>query len=239
MSNFSGAGFYGKIPTLGDFVCRRLPKRPFVDVWDVWLQEVIAQSKAQLGANWLNIYLTSPVWRFALSDGICGPNPWMGVMIPSVDKVGRYFPLTIAVALPRHTNLLNISQPMATWLAEAETLALSALADPFDFENFDRCVEALATPVDFDEITPPIAQANSLTGALRIPIHNHIQPHRDLAKYLLDQQYAQYSVWWSNGSELIEPSLSVCKGLPAKQLYSALLDGNWNSNGWHEPVSSR
>ncbi|MFC1750629.1 type VI secretion system-associated protein TagF [Pseudomonadota bacterium] len=236
MASFSSAGFYGKIPNLGDFVCRRLPKRPFVETWDDWLQNVIAQSKEELGGQWLNIYLTSPIWRFALSEGICGPNPWMGVMIPSVDKVGRYFPLTIAVSLPRHINPLNVTQPMATWLGEAENLALSTLQENFNFDHFDKCVEQMDSPVDFEGITPVMAQGNIATGALHIPIHNHIQPHRDLAKYLLDQNYGQYSVWWTTGSELIEPSFSVCRGLPAKELYSALLDGSWNAHGWHQPV---
>lgn len=236
MASFSSAGFYGKIPSLGDFVSRRLPKRPFVETWDYWLQTVIAQSKSQLGDNWLNIYLTSPVWRFALSENICGPNPWMGIMIPSVDKVGRYFPLTVAVSLPRHTNMLNITQAMATWLAEAERIALTALDDQFDFEQFDISIEQMDSPVDFDETKPSIAQGNMVTGALHFPIHNHIQPHRDLAKYMLDQNYGKYTVWWTNGSELIKPSFSVCKSLPTKELFSALLDGNWNMHGWHEPV---
>jgi len=233
---YSSAGFYGKIPCLGDFVCRRLPKRPFVDTWDNWLQASIAQSKQQLGNDWLNIYLTSPVWRFALSEGICGLSPWMGIMIPSVDKVGRYFPLTVAISLPRHTNPLNITQSMAMWLSEAERLALSALDDAFNFEHFDKAVEQLPSPVEFEEIQPSMSQGNSATGALHFPIHNHIQPHRDLAKYLLDQNYGQYSVWWTQGSERIAPSFSTCKGLPALEHYSALLDGQWNAHGWHEPV---
>ncbi|MCW9013788.1 MAG: type VI secretion system-associated protein TagF [Gammaproteobacteria bacterium] len=238
MTTFSSAGFYGKIPSLGDFVNRRLPKRPFVETWDSWLQSAIAQSQNQLGEDWLNIYLTSPIWRFALSENICGPNPWLGIMIPSVDKVGRYFPLTIAVSLPRHTNLLDITQPMAAWLAEAESLALTALEDSFDFDHFDNSIENMQSPIDFNEIKPSMAQGNMVTGALHFPIYNHIQPHRDLAKHMLDQNYGQYSIWWTNGSELIAPSFSVCKGLPAQELYSALLDGNWMTHGWHEPVAT-
>jgi len=91
-------GFYGKVPGLGDFVSRRLPQA-FIDPWDVWLQAAIASSRQQLGEQWLDIYLTSPLWRYALSPGSCGARGWAGVLMPSVDRVGRYFPLTIAVAL--------------------------------------------------------------------------------------------------------------------------------------------
>ena len=43
-------GFYGKIPLLGDFVSRRLP-RHFIEPWDSWLQSAFAASREQLGVN--------------------------------------------------------------------------------------------------------------------------------------------------------------------------------------------
>src|SRR5512139_3843786 len=93
-------GWYGKIPNLGDFASRRLPSR-FIVAWDDWLQRALASSRAQLGGQWLDLYLTSPVWRFLLMPGVCGSAAWAGVLMPSVDRVGRYFPLTIALELPQ------------------------------------------------------------------------------------------------------------------------------------------
>ena len=92
------AGFYGKLPSHGDFVSRRLP-REFLDVWDSWLQQAVAESKARLGSDWLDAYLNSPIWRFALMPGICGDQAYLGLMMPSIDRVGRYFPLTVAAPL--------------------------------------------------------------------------------------------------------------------------------------------
>ena len=85
------AGCYGKLPSLGDFVSRRLP-RSFVQPWDAWLQRALAASRARLGAGWLETYLASPFWRFALAPGLCGPEAWVGVLMPSTDRVGRTFP---------------------------------------------------------------------------------------------------------------------------------------------------
>ena len=95
MIGSGAAGFYGKVPTRGDFVSRRLPWT-FVDPWDRWLQGGLACSRDQLGDAWLEVYLTSPVWRFALTPGVCGDAGWIGIVLPSVDRVGRYFPLTVA-----------------------------------------------------------------------------------------------------------------------------------------------
>ena len=62
-------GFFGKVPTHGDFISRRLP-RSFLDPWDHWLQGAIATSRQQLGEGWLEVYLVSPLWRFCLSPGV-------------------------------------------------------------------------------------------------------------------------------------------------------------------------
>ncbi len=91
-------GFYGKLPARGDFVRAGLP-RDFTDRWDDWLQSVIAGSRALMGEAWLPAFLEAPVWRFALPPGMCGERAALGLMLPSVDKAGRYFPLTFA-ALP-------------------------------------------------------------------------------------------------------------------------------------------
>src|SRR5205823_13132814 len=49
-------GFYGKLPSHGDFLRRRVSDA-FVGVWDGWLQECIAASRTALGARWLDLYL--------------------------------------------------------------------------------------------------------------------------------------------------------------------------------------
>src|SRR5690606_10627892 len=92
-------GFYGKLPSRGDFVSRRLAQ-DFVGHWDAWLQQGLAASQAALGERWLDVYLTSPIWRFAVAPGLIAEAGYVGVLVPSVDRVGRYFPLTAALALP-------------------------------------------------------------------------------------------------------------------------------------------
>ena len=54
------------------------------------------RSRDALGEGWLETYLTAPVWRFALAAGCCGPAA-AGIWLPSVDRVGRYYPLRAGV----------------------------------------------------------------------------------------------------------------------------------------------
>ena len=93
-------GFYGKLPARGDFVRAGLP-RDFTDPWDDWLQAAIAGSRSLMGEAWLPAFLEAPVWRFVLPPGMCGTQAVLGLMLPSVDRAGRYFPLTFA-ALSQH-----------------------------------------------------------------------------------------------------------------------------------------
>ena len=97
-------GLFGKLPSHGDFLRRRVPDA-FVDAWDSWLRECLPASRNVLGERWLDLYLTSPAWRFICAAGTCGPAPVIGLMVPSVDRVGRYFPLTLVTQLPPGASL--------------------------------------------------------------------------------------------------------------------------------------
>ena len=120
MSDAGGiAGFYGKLPARGDFVRAGLP-RAFTDPWDDWLGTAIAGSRERMGEGWLPAYLEAPVWRFSLPAGLCGALPVVGLMIPSVDKAGRYFPLTFAA-------LCEIGDAVEAWLDRCEDAGFAAL----------------------------------------------------------------------------------------------------------------
>ncbi|HQT75628.1 MAG: type VI secretion-associated protein [Rhodospirillales bacterium 20-64-7] len=91
LSGTSGFGFFGKLPSRGDFVRDGLP-RQFVACWDGWLQRVLPAPLAALGDQWPQ----APAWRFHLAAGLCDAEAASGVLLPSMDAVGRYFPLTVA-----------------------------------------------------------------------------------------------------------------------------------------------
>ena len=116
-------GFAGKIPARGDFVHAGLP-RDFADPWHDWQSSVIAGSRTLMGDVWLEAFLEAPVWRFVLPPGLCGTRAAIGLIMPSVDKVGRYFPLTFA-ALPDAGT--PAEENWADWLDAVETLGRLAL----------------------------------------------------------------------------------------------------------------
>lgn len=95
-------GFYGKIPALGDFVARGLP-RDQIGAVDEWTQQGLFALRAA-AEGWLDSYLVSPVWQFVLPSGFWAPTPLCGLLMPSVDRVGRYFPFFTCAPLAAVSN---------------------------------------------------------------------------------------------------------------------------------------
>ena len=130
----SSAGWYGKLPVLGDFAQRRLPPE-FVEAWDAWLAKGLAEWQARDDA-WLDSYLSGPSWRFILTPGVLGASAWAGVLMPSCDRVGRYFPLGIAqaIALPASD---TAAQGLLDWLLRLDDLAVDAMQDDWPVDQFE------------------------------------------------------------------------------------------------------
>lgn len=132
----SAAGFFGKVPARGDFVERGLP-RPLTDALETWAKAGLASFAERRPQSWLQDYLVSPVWRFA---GECSGGSWAGVLCPSVDAAGRYFPLAIATEQAS-------SGAGHDFFEDAEELARSALKpEGFDLVAWAARVSALKPP---------------------------------------------------------------------------------------------
>ena len=215
-------GFFGKVSTHGDFVTRALPPE-LVQGWDDWLQQAMHASGQQLGGAWLALYLTSPVWRFALADGVLGEDGWAGVMMPSVDRVGRHFPLMIAAPLVKGTALTALMAEGTDWFDAIEDAARATLAADFALECLAPLLAALA-PMKAGP--GPVCEAGRagwrFAAAARDP------GMVTLAEALLHG----HSLWWSEGGPNVTPSVLACKGMPDAQAFAAMLDGRWREHGW-------
>ncbi|MGZ5133186.1 MAG: type VI secretion system-associated protein TagF [Caldimonas sp.] len=144
-------GWYGKLPSLGDFASRRL-EADFIEPWDLWLGESLQAHRRSLGEAWLDAYLNSPPWRFLLSPGVLpGVDParvLAGVLLPSVDRVGRYFPLTIAAAIARVPRVAAEFDALLAWLHRLEDTALDALQGDWTIDDLERALAELAPPTE-------------------------------------------------------------------------------------------
>lgn len=137
-------GWFGKLPGMGDFAHRRLPEG-FRSVWDLWLQRGLARLRDQ-HADWTERYLEAPIWCFALGPRVVGEGAWIGVLMPSVDGVGRYFPFTLAVELESSVGTELRGEALVAalqWWARGIQAALEGLEGDLDALRFDAVLQRL------------------------------------------------------------------------------------------------
>lgn len=230
-----GLGFYGKFPSLGDFVSRRLP-RSFIDPWDEWLQSGLLDSQQQLGEKWLSTFLVSPIWRFAISPGLCGDSAWAGIMMPSVDRVGRYFPLTLVKSIAVN-EMSVLFQAENDWFDQLEKLALSVLNQDFDFEQFDQSAQQVQMRLNSD--ANMILSHNARLSVQHYNLENAQQwtsVFPRLSQDLLVQLYPSYSWWAVNESGFNYSQFLCCDKLPPAEVYTRFLTGETQQNITPYPI---
>ena len=231
--NGSVTGWYGKIPSLGDFISRRLPAG-FISSWDSWLQHCMASSRAQLGERWLDLYLTGPIWRFSLMPGVCGKETdiWTGVLMPSVDKVGRYFPLTIALRIESRPGIMLSIFSAQCWYDALERIALAtlninALPDDLDrnlAENPFPSLESTGQRRDAQALAAWWQAGGNNPMVLTLPTDNALADLFDAtAESFLTAAGAGKSFWWAVPPEAGLTQLHCFTGLPPENHYSAML----------------
>ena len=219
------AACYGKLPARADFVTRRLP-RATIEIWDRWLQACLGHSQQTLGAAWQDCYMLAPPWRVALPAGACGQAALIGALVPSVDAVGRCFPLLIAQELAGAVNPAGLAIAGGPWFEAAEALALRALDDGFDLAALESALPALAAPSPamhrswpsggaigrWAELATPAAFSTGAGGAV--------------------PSASPPALWWTMGGVGFSPALAVTAGLISPRGFAALLDGDAPRHGW-------
>jgi len=217
------AGYYGKLPVRGDFIQRNLPGE-FIQIWDTWLQTMIASSRNNLNEQWLDYYLVSPVWRYylTLETGMS----FSGIMLPSVDKVGRYFPFTLTTPLDQHLSANRYILKNKHWYDQAEKLALHALEENINFDQLNYETDTLNNYIQAYTETSPTHNSN-----FRVALNeqtNLEQAFSEITQHLPNNAGNDLlSYWWTGGNAQVDGNLICCNGLPDDNIYTAMLDGQW------------
>lgn len=134
-------GFFGKLPGLGDFIRAGLPE-DVVAAWEAWVKEGLAASRAALGEAWLDAFLEAPVWRFRLAPGLLGTHGLAGVMAPSVDRVGRYFPLMLGAAMAAPPD----PEEASPWFDDLAGAAAAAVCEDWPQARLSAALAVAGTP---------------------------------------------------------------------------------------------
>jgi len=213
----AGFGAYGKIPSIGDFF-RLDPPPGFVSVWDNWLQRCLVSGTHTYGGQWDALYMSVPIWRFCLSPGLAGASKIIGVLMPSVDRVGRRFPLTLMAPLNSAAPVLSDHFSNNDLFAQLEDIALVSLDDETGREGLAAALAGLDAPVAG-------AAVKVSQGADRMAIRQ-TGSEKDLlaaaAARSTPAHLASPSVWSAHIDG--DQRMLVCEGLPEGPNMQALFD---------------
>jgi type VI secretion system protein ImpM len=234
-------GWYGKLPSLGDFASRRLAPS-FVEPWDDWLAAGLAAWREQSPEGWLDAYLASPSWRFVLMPGCLRSGPaalhggpggpggdtgaWAGVLMPSVDRVGRYFPLTLVRALPVLPADAAQLEGLQRWLHRLDDLALDVLHDDWTVEQLEAELPRLG------HWSPPASASASPSPHLALAgleVMVDVDASVGVATWLAASarrgllDALQGCALWLSDDGAGAPALRITRGLPRGADFSTLL----------------
>lgn len=224
----AGFGAFGKIPSLGDFLRFDLPQS-FVGAWDRLLQDALPHVRGTLGQRWNACYSTAPIWRFTLTAGLAGPQGAQGVVMPSVDRVGRLFPLTIAATLPAGRSAVQAHLAATQTFEALELIALDALDDAMTLAQLTERVRAVRLP---GLQSTPIFAAG--TGFLAVTMPGGAEPGHAIAAHEAAARFHRPSVWTAvlDG----DTRMLLVNGLPGRNCIVGLFD--LEDRMWHSAPPS-
>ncbi|MBI5718669.1 MAG: type VI secretion system-associated protein TagF [Burkholderiales bacterium] len=242
--NAGPPGWYGKLSTLGDFASRRLP--PVAQqALDRWLSDIVAGSRHQLGEDWLQRYLDSPLQRFVLGPEVIDGSWWFGAMMASCDNVGRYFPLVVLQARPAPPLECLGLDHLELWWQRVGEAALETLADEVDVERFDRALADLPpwpaprqvpawlmpwpvhVPAHMPAHLPDAADAADASHGAAVARLPPACTPGDLVQALAASDWMRrlrgHSLWWSWRPQGGESTCRIVAGLPSAAVFAAML----------------
>lgn len=231
-------GCFGKIRSCGDFICRHVPQS-VQQAFDKWLDAGLAETKERFQQNWLDYYLTSPVWYF-LRPSTNRERFVFGIMMPSIDKVGRYYPLIVINEL-QYDESLDLERA-----AKIEALMLDTLSSGVVIDEFDQQLQFLNKQL-----------TGSTKASLEVAVELSAKPQQQLTDFIREKLLRRdaeasdmkahifvhtseigqkhQSIWWTKGSEHMGTTALICCDFPPISGIHATLDGDWQSSGW-EPL---
>ena len=229
-SGDAAPAWFGKLASLGDFATRRLPQDT-VRTLDGWLAQGIDASRAQLGERWLDVYLTGPLWRFAWAPGVIDAQWWFGLLMPSVDNVGRYFPLVVLQSRAEPPADAGALDRLEQWYAGLAHAALRTLQPGSSLEQFEaelaRIAHAASLPLSAAAASWPSTQWPERSRHDMVNGTSLSTCLQQLAVAETLRRFRGCSWWWSLRPGAQDSSLSIAVGLPAKESFAHLLEGVW------------
>lgn len=219
MSQTPAIGWYGKLPSAGDFLKRRFPETLWQQ-WTQWFQvglmnwqhdeEQRPQGERQFGS--------APVWNFVVPPMLGSQLVQMGCLLPARDNVGRQYPVCALITFSSQ-NWSQARLAMAgEWYQQLGRSLLHAVRNRYSAEQLDQML--LSMPP-----LPPAPEQDAKSDILDVIGHADRPGNlswRQVSDCFDPQQYTSF--WWTNQTDGYPLYTHIHSGNFTSQLFSMLFD---------------
>ena len=181
-------------------------------------------SKQMLGDGWSETYNRAPIWRYWLGADFCG-EAMIGAFMPSVDGVGRSFPLAIFVGEGDASLAPPELEPNDAWFEAAEAVLLDALEPGATLELIAEKVSALPVPALESRMIKDGAFEELPNGGVLARGVEVSAAFLAARRFGRRRAFASQTFWWTIGGEGF-PSLALLEvGPPPATRFADMLTG--------------
>lgn len=217
--------WYGKIPGAGDFLSRRLP-HALTGWWERWLQQGMATLRQHAPDELERHYAVAPLWNFVIPAGAGAHCVQLGCLAPSCDRVGRYYPVMVTLAIATVDYSSRLTEGAGAFYWQVGIALLDAIRHGRAPEQFEQALTKVRLPrIDgfdgfkgfdgFEVLDGADAQAD---GQPQAPAAVTGWP--DLAHYF--DPHGATSFWWTNQADGSPLSRCAHTGTPDNGLFAKL-----------------
>ncbi|CCG88438.1 type VI secretion system protein ImpM [Erwinia piriflorinigrans CFBP 5888] len=218
MSETPAIGWYGKLPSAGDFLKRRFPDALF-NAWSHWFQLGLLdwkQSEEQRPDSGRQ-FASAPVWNFVVPPLLGSRLVQMGCLLPARDSVGRQYPVCALLSY----NLTHWSpQRLARageWYQQLGRTLLLGVRNGYSAEQLDGALLAIPVPPE-----PEAGDASGILQAIGYDEQEDTLGWQQAADCFNPQQYTSF--WWTNRTDGYPLYTHLHSGNFTSQLFSMLFD---------------
>ena len=200
-------------------------------LWEAWhAGRRIGKFDAARQRAWRPAFLKAPIWRFWLGSELCGETI-IGAFMPSLDAVGRYFPLTVFV---RAGDARALPPPefeaQTAWFTTAEDFLLATLEPETTYESVVAALDRLEIPSD---AVPPFARRGALAlsdGSILIEAARDAFTEVFASARMADHAaaYAASSFWWTVGGEGFPAFAMAKRRMPDPFVFTGMMTGDFS-----------
>jgi len=217
-------GWFGKLPSTGDFAGRGIPRALKETVHD-WISSGMAALACLHPEDWLDAYLVSPVWHFVINSNIWDNSALVGCIAPSVDKIGRYSPLMAVRAFDRR-DIALVLPPRSRWLYQVDEILRRVISERIVVEKiYDLLAQQLeaeaAAEQDENSAAGILGDLGIVDGTVGVAKAWFSWP--ELPSLFADRN--NRSFWWSEPSPKSPPRQIIHSDKPDTSLFCLLMGG--------------